>query len=890
MASTARKPGTSLYDVAEVKDRLTRRIDDLVRTLYGGDATSFKDEYRLGSAEGGPGESCVVPRSGSGLGTFFDHNPASRFRKGDLITLIAAARGITPGEAIRWAASYVGMHDDAGGGDDEDWSTRPAGADQLARRAAAFWRTPAAIDYFRGRGLTDETLRRFHLGISAPYHSKRTELTVSDAACAPLIDRAGSALRRFLLFQIPGLTQNAPAKSWCAGEPRTYYASSIAGKRRLLVAEGQKDLWILAQLLNEPEDQDLLIISSTHGSAFPKEWGDVGFWANWTEVYFGHDSDEAGDEMARKLGRLACRDVRRIRIPDPRPKVRKDWTDYVVSGAKAADIRALLAAAPILGNEAPAPTSAGLLGETLPGEYEVAQVNVNGAYVNGRMYYPFQIESIEEEVDVARDGTFTTRRVASYRTKVVRSDGKVLDIIELPAPRGTPKERRVMALTDGTRIIREPQPNHRATWPLRSINRYIARVRNNEQPARSLETLTRELREHFESAVWLPNQDDHTVLALYTALTFIYTVFDAIPLMLITGEKGTGKTALGEALEAVSFNATLVGRTSAATAIRAANESRGLMILDDLEAVGTALADEAFSDIHQMLKLSYKKTTGRKIVTDKAGRTIEFDFFGPKVVNNTTGIDPITLSRMYEIRTRKMPADVKASARPPGYDPNKAVELRQELHCWAMSNAKHVESVYRRLSADFGKSDRFDEISLPLRVLAHLANDNAINDVLERALQRQARMRQDEDEPNELLKEAVHNIVRQGATREISLAQLCLELRLSSETGAADRFPNNQPIWRQSWWISNQLSALDLRDHEKPTGRRRLYGRLTKIFSLPAELVFRVRAEDAANGGSAPAASDPFEFCTGRACPTCPYSAICPDTLEGVRDAKSRKA
>lgn len=38
-----------------------------------------------------------------------------------------------------------------------------------------------------------------------------------------------------------------------------------------------------------------------------------------------------------------------------------------------------------------------------------------------------------------------------------------------------------------------------------------------------------------------------------------------------------------------------------------------------------------------MLKLSYKKGTGRKAITDKNGKTTIFDFYGPKVVNNTRG-------------------------------------------------------------------------------------------------------------------------------------------------------------------------------------------------------------------------------------------------------------
>jgi hypothetical protein len=74
--------------------------------------------------------------------------------------------------------------------------------------------------------------------------------------------------------------------------------------------------------------------------------------------------------------------------------------------------------------------------------------------------------------------------VTSYITKVVRSDGTVLDIVRLAAPRGTPRERQVLALTDGTRIEKEPQLSHYATWELDSIQRQFEIRNEKENPKR----------------------------------------------------------------------------------------------------------------------------------------------------------------------------------------------------------------------------------------------------------------------------------------------------------------------------------------------------------------------------------------------------------------------
>ena len=776
---------------------------------------------------------------------------------------------------------------------------RLAGADQLQRKLAALWRCPRALEHLRQLGLTDATLRRFRFGLAAPYQSRRTGLTVSAAVCFPLLGCAGLPVRRFGMLAVPGLTQNAPAPSWCAGEPRTYYAGPVTGRTRVLVAGGPTELWLLAQHLDAAEDRDLLVVASAHGLSPPREWMDPAFWRDWEEVYLAQAGDAAGEEAARGIARLAGRAARRVSPPCAGSEAGSGWRGFFRAGGSARELRDLMAAAAVVSAEPPragppqaVPPTAGPgapLAAAAPGEYEVERVNVNGAYVRGQLYYPFVIEHVEVETAVGRDGQVTGRTVTSYRTKVVRSDAAVLDVMLLPAPKGTLRERRVLALSDGTRLLREPQPNHRATWPLRDINAYIAKVRAGQPVCRPLAHMLGDLRAHMEAAVWLPQADDHAVLALYAALSFVYTVFDAIPLVLVTGEKGSGKTALAEAIEAVAFNAVLVGSTSAAAAIRAANEGRGLMVLDDLESVGTALAGEAFSDLHQMLKLAYKRTTGRKVVTERSGRTVEFDFFGPKVVNNTSGIDPITRSRMYEVRTRRMPPELRAgtAARLPGFDPRRAAELRSELHGWAMAHAHEVEAAYRDAVAEAGRTDRAEEIALPLRVLAGLAGDRELCGALDRALRRQERARRDDVDLGELLREAVVAVVRGGATREVSLAQLRLELRLASEAGASEGFADGQPVWRQPWWISNQLAALDLRDVGQPVGRRRLYGRLTKLFALPTELVQRIR-DQAGEGAAAPAAADAFAFCTGRPCAECPYAGVCADTLEGMQAAKGR--
>lgn len=520
------------------------------------------------------------------------------------------------------------------------------------------------------------------------------------------------------------------------------------------------------------------------------------------------------------------------------------------------------------------------------GEFAVGPVNINGAFVNGHLYYPFTIERREIE-EVRRKGASPVKRlVTSYITKVVRSDGTVLDVIRLAAPRGTPRERQVLALTDGTRVEKEPQFSHYATWRLSSIQTFIAAMRSEAlEPHRPLKEILADIVAHLRRSVWLPYEGDYTVLALYAAMSFVYQVFDALPLLIVRGEKGTGKSELGDAIAKVSCNATVIGQGSSAGVVRLLNEARGLVVLDDLESVGRIFEAASFGDVTQMLKLSYKKGTGRKAITDKNGKTTIFDFYGPKIINNTRGVDPILGSRMLQIQTRRIPDVLRQSLTLRGSDPGDLVRLRDELHVWGMAAAAAVHTHYTRLADHVG--DRQAEIAAPLRVIAELSGDGRLRASLEVALQRQFTNRYRAGGATELLKEAVDNCIRGGASEQVSAAQVTLELRRLSEEDLSFQENWEGAIWKRPEWIGQQLRMLGIRDNALKVGRARLYGIITRIYGLRREYVEGVLKDLSAAGERPPQGRRPFDFCERNVCSACPYERICATTIDGLQRAKS---
>jgi len=350
--------------------------------------------------------------------------------------------------------------------------------------------------------------------------------------------------------------------------------------------------------------------------------------------------------------------------------------------------------------------------------------------------------------------------------------------------------------------------------------------------------------------------------------------------MIVTGGKGTGKSELGEAIVSVSFNAVVVGQASAASVVRLMDEARVLIVLDDLESLGRALKDHSFSDISQMLKLSYKKKTGRKAITDKGGKTRVFDFYGPKVVNNTRGVDAILGSRMIHIPTRRMPDFQPGVAALKGDDPEEPARLRDELHAWGMANACRVHDGYRELMAC--RRERDDEIAAPLRAIAALSGDPRVSEALEKTFARQAADPAGARDPLQVLREAVGNCIKSGATEQLSGAQLMLELRLIAGRQNNDEGTEGKVRWESPLWVGQQLRGLGALDVRKKVSRRRLYGVVTRIYHLSGNYA----DTNAMNEPGRPRARAPLAFCEEMTCERCPYQAVCESTIAGLMYAK----
>ncbi|MCP1674170.1 hypothetical protein J2T57_001272 [Natronocella acetinitrilica] len=493
-------------------------------------------------------------------------------------------------------------------------------------------------------------------------------------------------------------------------------------------------------------------------------------------------------------------------------------------------------------------------------------IDVNCAYHNGALYYPVQTLVGRHIADKSGESFFAEQ----VETVVIRSDRQVLTARTSEAPDDVNSAQHVLRLSDGTLIDRMPKANSHGTWEWDAINDYLA----GRPPSMDLGEIAGEIVEHLRSRVWLPHDSDYWLLTATALLTYGQSVFDAVPLIQLQGPAGTGKSELSTALSEVSANAVMIGQTTPATIIRIIDESGGLVVIDDLESIaqrGGGKTRGNFSEMVQVLKVSYKRSTACKVVTDsRTMRPVTMNFFGVKIISNTgTGTDPILGTRMLSINTRRAPLTALADFHGREKLPPEALRrVRNDAHSWVFANVPRMREAYLELVAD--KTNREDEIAAPLRVLARLSGRQDFIDGVDTALERQRATPIEKLEPATVLSQALENLIAAGY-RQSSTSHLALEMRrLIDEDNVGLPLGEAMPHWLRSEAIGRHLRQYGLAE-EGAAERVRLHGAHLRLFTINRDYRRTVLQAIGADP-DARAERNPVDFCTS--CERCPYAAL----------------
>ena len=744
----------------------------------------------------------------------------------------------------------------------------------------------SAIEYLHARSLKKETIVEFQLGLTRKTTTPDGEVR-SKALATPIRLMNGEFAKQQYFYVIPHVTENPIASNGWGKSPVGIYFSHTHNKQRnLIVCEGMKDVWVLYQNLKENDLlDDYLVCSGTHGTSIPEQMKNPDFWAKFDKIYLTQDFDKAGDTMAEKISEFIVGDCYRVRCPAhyANPKFEKDgtekpsdqwgadWTDFFRSDGCIDEFLSLLEEAPVcsitvetIDNNDPFNV------KNAVGRFHVAPIDINGAYINRKMYYPVQTLMRKKETDEYGQEYISER----YETVVVSSDGVINKSVKSPAPPGTPDSERVIRLTDGTLIRAEPKPNDYSSWSWNSIESYIS----GRSKIRSAKDIYTDIHNVLKQSVWLPVPEDYCILSLTVIATYVQNIFESVPIIFLNGRAGSGKSQTGIVMSKLSCNGSVIGQVSAATAARHIDASRGFVVFDDLEGIASKGGRDGtqFSDLVQALKVSYNKNTSEKIWTDvKTMKTERLNFFGIKLISNTQGSDDILSTRMLRIQTLIMPDSEKGKIKKMGASDFLHVEkLRQELHQWAFAKCNEIEDISLTHTE---KTGRFDEIALPLRVIASLVGKECA-DELEVGLNKQKTVKFESNDPIEVLREAVKNLIKNGFIR-FTVTQLILELRTMLDDNYGASMTNEIPEWERPEWVGRQLRTLGLLD-SVDLGRAVLYGKRLKVMQFNDYAVNEVIEEI---GSTIDNLQEPFAFCAG--CASCPYA----NTNCGFREERLKK-
>lgn len=729
------------------------------------------------------------------------------------------------------------------------------------RLTARLLKSNSALNWLQTSfGVTLEIIKQLALGLSPAARGRQ----YTDALVFPVMNSDGFASTHCLYYNIPGVTSWSPGVQvkdfWGCKPVRLYCSGSIASqKSTLLLVSAPTDVWRAIALLQGCGglQKDVVVMASSHG---PEQFGqipqiqNVDYWRRWERVVL---EKEFAEKYAESLFPFLDREVMVTECSllaftandsaQPSP-------DNVAT-AHPHSIEVLLKNARPLGSQF-------VNGAAL---YEDCQVvDPRSAYHKGHLYYAF-----EQLVRGVKNGV----GAEEYQSFVVKSDRSILKVVK--SPRLTGKGRDVFRLTDGTLVSHDLRAlrAEEGSWDASSIHEYVDR-KDIELP--SLAEQVNMIIMHLKASVWLPFDEDYTAFALGIHASYSQEIYAAVPLFLLIGPPGSGKTVLGDEASRLGCNGRAMGRTTIAALSEAADWCRGLISIDDLEEVAPAKSTNgspATNPFQQLIKTSYKKAGGTQaLVGDRRDVRIR-NLYGVKVINNTKGVDPITATRVIIVHTRCRNEEAKREMEQLAEHTLKPDEircLRHRMHHWVFSNHTLIAATYKKWAA--ACVERIDEIAAPLRTLAELTGHQMIKDKLERVLERhKGNLMHDQEIA---FRNIVQSIISRGfvyvAGYQLAnefYALFGVQYQCNGAIAGSPRNRTKQLIGKliqDGWVIPKPL---------RPRLNHDVKARI-RVYRLRDEKIKEVMEAMVAEGKATPIPIDvPDSFCKG--CSTCPHKAYC---------------
>jgi hypothetical protein len=263
-----------------------------------------------------------------------------------------------------------------------------------------------------------------------------------------------------------------------------------------------------------------------------------------------------------------------------------------------------------------------------------------------------------------------------------------------------------------------PQSSHVAKWTTGARKAWL-----RGEASMPPDELCRRLLTAFAKYLEIqPDAAAGTVAALtcWTVMTYIHSVFDAVPYLAIGGTQESGKTRVLELLEQVVFRPFMSSSLSNSALFRQLDAYGGAMLIDEGEQLGHS-KNPATAEVLASLLAGYRrgKTVSRsEPLGDGDFRPRQYCVWGPKAIACINELAPTLASRSIPIRMiRAAPSSAKPRLRI-GQDHELWSDLRDALHAMALTYGADWPLLPQRQEVCPEMSGRNYEIWQPVLAIA----------------------------------------------------------------------------------------------------------------------------------------------------------------------------
>lgn len=189
------------------------------------------------------------------------------------------------------------------------------------------------------------------------------------------------------------------------------------------------------------------------------------------------------------------------------------------------------------------------------------------------------------------------------------------------------------------------------------------------------------------------NKGAVTANALYSMLTYCYPLFQSVPYLKFTGNKGSAKSKGGDIHNEIDFNSLKSVSMSPASMFRTIQDTRGTLEIDEAETYGkNQTKSESQEALNQVINSGFQAQGKVPRIEGQSRKRINYSTYGPKVICGISSVTETLRDRSYEFWMVKTLDKTRARRSVNGRDP-RWQRIRDMLYLTVLNHWKEIREI-----------------------------------------------------------------------------------------------------------------------------------------------------------------------------------------------------